>query len=118
METTKELDYFALMAGLSPEEALKWAPLCSSCRERITAALRPGVVWEQEERLALACGAMACCLYQQQTTGRFSQVKLGDAAVQAPSPAQALRLKEEAWELIGDLLDNTGVCLKGTAYEH
>ncbi len=110
METTKELDYFALMAGLSPEEALKWAPLCSSCRERI--------IWEQEERLALACGAMACCLYQQQTTGGFSQVKLGDAAVQAPSPAQALRLKEEAWELIGDLLDNIGVCLKGTAYEH
>ena len=100
METTKELDYFALMAGLSPEEALKWAPLCSSCRERITAALRPGIIWEQEERLALACGAMACCLYQQQTTGGFS------------------RLKEEAWELIGDLLDNIGVCLKGTAYEH
>lgn len=118
MEIGKELEYFSLMTGLTPEEALPWLPLCSSCRERIQAQLRPGVVWEQEERLAFACGAMASYLYQQRGGEELSQIKLGDVTVQAKNVEQAAKLQEEAWNMIGDLVDKAGVQLLGVAYEY
>ena len=102
---------FCLISGLSEEEAEQWRPLVLGCWEELKGRLRASVrVEEHQSRLALACAALANHRYQSIQGTVCASVKVGDISFSQSDGAQA---RKELLEMVGDLLDSQGICLKG-----
>lgn len=102
---------FCLISGLSADETGQWEPLVLACWEELKGKLRAGVdVKKHEQRLALACAALANHRFQSIQGTVCASVKVGDLSF-AQSDGQAAR--KELMEMVGDLIDSQGVCLKG-----
>ena len=102
---------FCLISGLREEEAEQWRPLVLGCWEELKGRLRSSVrVEEHQSRLALACAALANHRYQSIQGTVCASVKVGDISFSQSDGAQA---RKELLEMVGDLLDSQGICLKG-----
>ena len=70
---------FCLISGLSADEAEQWEPLVLACWEELKGKLRAGVdVKNHEQRLALACAALANHRFQSIQGTVCASVKVGD----------------------------------------
>ena len=94
---------FCLISGLSADEAEQWEPLVLACWEELKGK-------NHEQRLALACAALANHRFQSIQGTVCASVKVGDLSF-TQSDGQAAR--KELMEMVGDLIDSQGVCLKG-----
>ncbi len=104
---------FCLISGVAADEAAQWKPLVLACWEELKGKLRPSVeIEKQEERLALACAALANHRFQTIQGAVCAGVKVGDISFTQSDGAQA---RKELLEMVGDLIDSQGVCLKGVA---
>lgn len=102
---------FCLVSGLKAEQAQEWEPLVLSCWEDLKGRLRPSVdPAKHEQRLALACAALANHRFQTVQGTVCSAVRVGDISFTQSDGAQA---RKELMEMVGDLMDSQGICLKG-----
>ena len=67
---------------------------------------------KHQQRLALACAALANHRFQTIQGTVCAGVKVGDISFTQSDGAQARR---ELLEMVGDLIDSQGICLKGVA---
>lgn len=101
---------FCLISGLSADEAEQWEPLVLACWEELKGKLRAGVdVKKHEQRLALACAALANHRFQSIQGTVCASVKVGDLSFTQSDG----RCPQGTVERVGDLIDSQGVCLKG-----
>ena len=104
---------FCLISGIAADEAAQWKPLVLSCWEELKGKLRQSVeVEKHQQRLALACAALANHRFQTIQGTVCAGVKVGDISFTQSDGAQARR---ELLEMVGDLIDSQGICLKGVA---
>ena len=102
---------FCLISGIAADEAAQWKPLVLSCWEELKGKLRQSVeVEKHQQRLALACAALANHRFQTIQGTVCAGVKVGDISFTQSDGAQARR---ELLEMVGDLIDSQGICLKG-----
>ena len=105
------MEDFCLLSGLTGEEAREWKPLVMACWEDLKGKLRPSVdPMQHEQRLALACAALANHRFQTVQGTVCSAVRVGDISFTQSDGAQA---RKELLEMVGDLMDSQGICLKG-----
>lgn len=105
------MEDFCLLSGLTGEEAQEWKPLVMACWEDLKGKLRPSVnPMQHEQRLALACAALANHRFQTVQGTVCSAVRVGDISFTQSDGAQA---RKELLEMVGDLMDSQGICLKG-----
>ena len=84
-----------------------------SCWEELKGKLRQSVeVEKHQKRLALACAALANHRFQTIQGTVCAGVKVGDISFTQSDGAQARR---ELLEMVDDLIDSQGICLKGVA---
>ena len=111
MEEQLLMQDFCLISGLREEEAEQWRPLVLGCWEELKGRLRQSVrVEEHQARLALASAALANHRYQAMQGTMCASVKVGDISFSQSDGAQ---VRKELLEMVGDLLDLQGICLKG-----
>lgn len=104
---------FCLISGIAADKAAQWKPLVLSCWEELKGKLRQSVeVEKHQQRLALACAALANHRFQTIQGTVCAGVKVGDISFTQSDGAQARR---ELLEMVGDLIDSQGICLKGVA---
>lgn len=105
------MEDFCLLSGLTGEEAQEWKPLVMACWEDLKGKLCPSVdPMQHEQRLALACAALANHRFQTVQGTVCSAVRVGDISFTQSDGAQA---RKELLEMVGDLMDSQGICLKG-----
>lgn len=105
------MEDFCLLSGLTGEEAQEWKPLVMACWEDLKGKLRPSVnPMQHEQRLVLACAALANHRFQTVQGTVCSAVRVGDISFTQSDGAQA---RKELLEMVGDLMDSQGICLKG-----
>lgn len=106
----KIVTYFAMLSGISSEEALRWEPLCRACAEELRSRLRKSVVEEEHsERLALAAAAMANYRFSLLENGGAGSVRVGEISY---NYSEIGKIKEELLYMVKDLLDTEGMELK------
>lgn len=105
------MQHFCLISGLTADEAEQWKPLVVACWEDLKGRLRQSAdIPKNQERLALACAALANHRFQTIQGTVCASVKVGDISFAQSDGAQA---RKELLEMVGDLIDSQGICLKG-----
>ncbi len=94
IDAEKVVSQLALLAGLEPEEAQRWLPLCQGAAAWITGRLRPGAdVAANEQALVLAAAGLAN-LQRELAGGGQPGLRVADIQIAAQSggakPARAL----------------------------
>lgn len=111
MEEELLMKDFALISGLAPESVEEWRPFVLACWAELRGKLRAGVdEAANKERLALACAALANHRYQTIVETSCGKVQVGEISFTQNSGEKS---RKELLEMVGDLLDSQGVCVKG-----
>lgn len=113
MQTEEIVRQFALLAGLTTEQARQYLPLAELIQAEIAGRLRPNTdTTANAQRLNMLCAAGVCCRYVllQGAQGGGS-VTLGDVSVQAAPQREAeaaRQLLQEYTAACADILQDDG----------
>ena len=105
---------FCLISGIAADEAAQWKPLVLSCWEELKGKLRQSVeVEKHQQRLALACAALANHRFQTIQGTVCAGVKVGDISFTQSDGAQARSMR--ALDVMPAIADHDGVRAVGLA---
>lgn len=117
MQTEEIVRQFALLAGLTPEEAQKYLALAELIQTEIAGRLRPSTdLSTNAQRLNMLCAASLCCRYVLLKSAQGGgSVTLGEVSVNSDPQQEeqaARKLLQEYTAACADILADDGFIFK------